>query len=50
MPPIMRLNTASKEYTGSTILPADSTREYFFVVMKGTAGTAEFGGGGGKLL
>lgn len=42
MSPIMRLNTVSKEYTGNTILPADSTRGYFFIVMTDTAGTVEF--------
>lgn len=49
MSPIMRLNTVSKEYTGNTILPADSTRGYFFIIMTDTAGTVEFGSGGGKI-
>ena len=47
--PITRLNTASKEYTGNTVLPADEGRGYLFIVMKGTAGTVSFGGGDGKI-
>lgn len=49
MSPITRLNTTSKEYTGNTVLAANSQRGYFFVVMTGNTGTVEFGGGGGKI-
>lgn len=49
MSPITRLNTVSTEYTGNTVLPANSNRGYFFIVMVGTAGTVAFGGGDGKI-
>lgn len=49
MSPIERLNTKSTEYTGNTVLPANKHRGYFFIIMVGTAGTVEFGDGGGKI-
>ena len=46
---ITRLNTVSKEYTGSQTFPFDQDRGYLFIVMTSGAGTVEFGGGGGKI-
>lgn len=50
MSAITRLNTISRQYSGDTTFPYDRDRGYFFVVMlAGSSGTVEFGGGGGQI-
>ncbi len=42
-------NTVTKRYEGDKIIPHDSDRSYFFIVMISGAGSIEFGRGGGEI-
>ena len=44
-----RINSISREETGTTNLPKNNHRSYFFVVFTEGLGTVEFGKGGGKI-
>lgn len=46
---LKRLNTISTAHTGDLLLPKDTNRAYFFIVMLDATGTIEFGGGGGAI-
>ena len=46
---LKRVNTHSTEYSGTTVLPKDSSRSYFFIVFKSGEGTISFGDGGGEI-
>lgn len=47
---ISRLDVVSRRYTGTTTLPLNRNRSYFFVVMEGdSTGTVQFGRGGGLI-
>lgn len=46
---LARLNVVSKEYSGNTTLPRNTSRGYFFIVMTTGTATIEFGEGGGTI-
>ena len=46
---LARVNTTSKEYTGTTVFDANLGRSYLFIVVLSGTATVAFGGGDGQV-